>query len=71
MVLLALETPDEFVCTPFSWDWKTNSLGDGADLILLQQAMRAVGVATVLEHKDISQIASEAVKALFLGALPK
>lgn len=71
MVLLALETPDEFVSTPFSWNWETNSLGDGADLILLQEAMWAVRVATVFEHKDISQIASEAVKALLLGALAK
>ena len=71
MVLLALETPDEFVSTPFSWDGETNSLGDGADLILLQEAMWAVGVTTVFEHKDISQIASEAVKALFFGTLAK
>ena len=69
MVLFALKAPDEFVCTPFSWERETNTLGDGANLILLQKAMRAVGVATVLEHKDIRQIASQAVKALLLGAL--
>jgi hypothetical protein len=58
MVLFALKAPDEFVCTPFSREGETNSLGDGADLILLQKAMWAIGVATVLEHKNIRQIAS-------------
>jgi hypothetical protein len=36
MVLLALEAPDEFVCSPFSRDRETDSLSDGANLILLQ-----------------------------------
>ena len=69
MVLLALKAPNEFVCTSFSWEGETNTLGDGTDLILLQKAMRAVGVTTILEHKDIRQIASKAVKALLLGTL--
>jgi hypothetical protein len=69
MVLFAFKAPDEFMCTPFSRKGETNALGDGADLILLQKAMWAVGVTAVLEHKDIRQIASKAVKALFLCAL--
>jgi hypothetical protein len=69
MVFFALKAHDEFVCTPFSWERETDSLGDGTDLILLQQAMLAVRVATVIKHKDIRQITSQAVKALLLGAL--
>ena len=73
MELLAIVASNQFLSSILSWDWKSYSLSNGCDVILLQQTMRAVKMlasGTYLQY--ICEIASQTVRASrFLDFLKK